>query len=169
MTSGTPHDGDAHTGEPVRQVDGGPRLRASDADREATVSDLRDAVARGLLDHDEGGERMAAAFAARFRDELPLLTADLPPSAAAGAAAAPGWRSVGSTAVAQLRSDARATLAAGPRSRRFVLTVLVAVLLMVMLVAVGYLTLHGLLDGGHQLDGPGFEGRGFDGPGFQGP
>jgi hypothetical protein len=161
MTSGTTHDGDAHTGEPVRQDDAGPRLRASDADRAATVSDLRDAVARGLLDHDEGGERMAAAFAVRFRDELPPLTVDLPPSAAAGAGPAPGWRSVGSTAVAQLRSDVQATVAAGPRSRRFVLTVLLALLLLAMLVTLGSLAVHGLFDGlfdgGHQPGGPGFD------------
>ena len=158
MTPGTTHDGDTHTGGPVR-ADGGPRLRASDADRAATVAALRDAVAAGLLDHDEGGERMAAAFAARFRDELPALTADLPPSAPAGRlpVTGPGWRSLGSTAVAQLRSDVTAAVAAGPRSRRFLLTLLVAVVLVGLLVALGGLALHGLLDGGH----PGHE---FGGP-----
>jgi hypothetical protein len=149
MTSGTTHDDGTHTGGPLHSGDGAPRLRASDADRTATVGVLRDAVAAGLLDHDEGGERMAAAFAARFRDELPPLTADLPRSATATSAPAPGWRSLGSTAVVQLRSDVQATLAAGPRSRRFLLTLLIAVVVLGVLVALGSLALHGLLDGGH--------------------
>ena len=42
------------------------RVRASDADRLATVERLQDAVARGLLTPDEGSERMADAFAAVF-------------------------------------------------------------------------------------------------------
>jgi len=53
-------------------------MRASDADREATVVLLQDAVARGLLTPDEGSERMAAAFGAVYRADLPSLTADLP-------------------------------------------------------------------------------------------
>ena len=32
------------------------------------------------LTHEEGGERMTAAWAARFREDLPVLTADLPPA-----------------------------------------------------------------------------------------
>jgi hypothetical protein len=163
MTTGTTHDGDRHSGEPVRPA-GAPRLRASDAERAATVEMLRDAVARGLLDHDEGGERMAAAFAVRFRDELPLLTADLP-SAPAATAPAPGWRALGSAAVTQVRADVLATVAAGPRSRRFVLTVLVALLVLGLLVALGSLAVHGLFEGGS--DGPfdgGFQPRGFRRP-----
>ena len=39
-------------------------LRASDADRQATVTRLQDAVARGQLTHDEGSERMALAYGA---------------------------------------------------------------------------------------------------------
>ena len=113
----------------------------------------------GLLDQDEGGARMAAAFAARFRDELPALTADLAPSAPTGRAPAtgPGWRSLGSSAVVQLRSDVTAAVAAGPRSRRSLLTLLVAVVLVGLLLALGSLALHGLLDGGHpgrELGGP---------------
>jgi hypothetical protein len=151
MTSGTTQQPDPPAGGPVRRDDGAPRLRASDDERAATVNVLRDAVARGLLDHDEGGERMAAAFAVRFRDELPRLTADLPPAPAA-TAPAPGWRAVGSAAVTQLRADVLATVAAGPRSRRFVLTVLVALLLLGLLVALGSLAVHGLVEGGS--DGP---------------
>jgi Domain of unknown function (DUF1707) len=161
MTSGTQQP-DVPANGPVRRDDGAPRLRASDAERAATVEVLRDAVARGLLDHDEGGARMAAAFAVRFRDELPPLTADLPAAPADAAPPAPGWRSVGSAALAQLRADVRATVAAGPRSRRFVLTVLLVLLVLGLLLALGGLAVHGLLDGGS--DG------GFgDGPWQNGP
>jgi hypothetical protein len=69
LTSGTTQDQDPRTG---------PRLRASDAERLATVELLEDAVARGLLTPEEGSDRMATAFAARHRDELPAVTADLP-------------------------------------------------------------------------------------------
>jgi len=147
MTTGTTQDGDRNSGDPVWAA-GAPRLRASDAERAATVAVLRDAVARGLLDHDEGGARMTAAYAARFRDELPALTADLPPGAEPEAAAAAGWRSVGSVAVTQLRSDVQAAVAGGPRSRRFLLTLLVALLLLGVLVALAGLAVHGLFDGG---------------------
>jgi uncharacterized protein DUF1707 len=153
MTSGTTHDGDAHLGDPVR-TDGGPRLRASDAERAATVAVLRDAVAAGLLDHDEGGERMATAFAVRFRDELPALTADLPPAPGLPPMPALGWRAIGSTALVQLRSDVRAAVADGPRSRRFLTALLVAVLLLGLLVALGSLAVHGLFDAGPADPGP---------------
>jgi Domain of unknown function (DUF1707) len=98
-----------------------PRMRASDADREAVVHTLLDALARGLLTLDEGDERVAAAYAARYLDELPRLTADLPP-APATAPAAPGWRSLASliwlqvrTTVAALWRRTRRTVRARPR------------------------------------------------------
>jgi Domain of unknown function (DUF1707) len=143
------------TAEPSAPADGtgsqpGSRLRASDADRTATVDLLQDAVARGLLTHDEGGERMAAALAARFRDELPPLTADLPPAPAPAPAGptARGWGVLGSTLVAQVRHDLRAAAAAGPRSRRFWATALAAVLLVGFLVTIAALAVHGMVDGG---------------------
>jgi hypothetical protein len=150
-TEGTPDRGTS-TEEAVRRPDDGPRIRVSDADRSATVEVLQDAVARGLLTHDEGGERIAAAYAARFREDLAALTADLPPAASPVAATAVGWRHLGSALVAQVRHDARATVTAGPRSRRLVLTVLVAVLLLCILVALGGLAIHGLFDGGFEHD-----------------
>jgi hypothetical protein len=75
------------------QSEPGPRVRASDADRESVVRTLHDAVVRGLLTMEEGEERLAATYAVRFLDELPPLTADLPP-APAPAAVAPGWRAL---------------------------------------------------------------------------
>ena len=80
-----------------------PRLRASDADREAVVQALLDAIARGLLTLQEGDERVTAAYAARFQDELPGLTADLPPTPAS-APVAPGWRALALLAWLQLRT-----------------------------------------------------------------
>ena len=52
--------------------------RASDAEREAVVGRLRDAAGEGRLTVEELAERIDAAYAARTRDELDPLTADLP-------------------------------------------------------------------------------------------
>jgi hypothetical protein len=54
------------------------RVRASDPEREQVVSVLRDAMGEGRLTMSEGEERIAAAYATTYRDELPGLTADLP-------------------------------------------------------------------------------------------
>lgn len=55
-----------------------PGLRASDADREAVATRLREATSTGHLTIDEADERQAAAYAAVTREELVPLTADLP-------------------------------------------------------------------------------------------
>ena len=54
------------------------RLRASDAERERAVEQLRGHFEAGRLDPEEFNERMESALAARYRDELPGLLADLP-------------------------------------------------------------------------------------------
>ena len=151
MTSGTTQDQDPRTG---------PRLRASDAERRATVEVLQDAVARGLLTPEEGSDRMATAFAARHRDELPSLTADLPARTPAVPAPAAGWRALAAALVVQLRQEVTATLAAGVRSRRALVTAAVGLVLAAVLVS---LVVHGLWDGG---PGDGFR-DGF-GDGFHG-
>jgi len=53
-------------------------IRASDGDREAVVTILRDAYAAGRLTLPEFDERTTAAFAGRTWGELRELTADLP-------------------------------------------------------------------------------------------
>jgi len=53
-------------------------IRASDAEREQVTRMLQQAVAEGRLTPEEAGERLAAASAARFRDELGRLVEDLP-------------------------------------------------------------------------------------------
>jgi hypothetical protein len=60
----------------------GAPLRASNDDRQATVARLQDAVEAGLLDVTEFDERVRAVYAARLRDELARLLADLPEPAA---------------------------------------------------------------------------------------
>ncbi|WP_198347946.1 DUF1707 domain-containing protein [Plantactinospora sp. KBS50] len=56
----------------------GPRLRASDAERERLADLLRTAMAEGRLTLAEGEERLATAYALVYRDELRPLVADLP-------------------------------------------------------------------------------------------
>jgi hypothetical protein len=53
-------------------------VRASDAEREEFASKIREAVGEGRLSLDEGDQRLAKIYAARFREELPLLIRDLP-------------------------------------------------------------------------------------------
>jgi hypothetical protein len=138
-----------------------PSLRASDVDRLATVRVLQDAVGRGLLTPDEGGDRMAAAFSAVHVDELAPLTADLP----AGRAVAPGWRPLAMMAVEQVRTSLHA-----PSSRRLAQARVVLALLVVitLLVLIGWLVAELFFDGGGDFDGDGFRGGGFDGDGFDG-
>ena len=84
--SGTTGDGEPGAG-----------IRASDAERDATVERLSAASGEGRLTLDEFSQRMDRATSARTRAELDALVADLPaPSPAAGtavAAAAPGGTS----------------------------------------------------------------------------
>jgi hypothetical protein len=56
------------------------RVRASDAEREQVADRLRAAMEEGRLTLDEGGQRLAAAYAVTYRDELSELIADLPPA-----------------------------------------------------------------------------------------
>jgi hypothetical protein len=127
--------------------------RASDADREAVVRTLHDAVARGLLTLEEGDERLAAAYAARFLHELPPLTADLPP-APAPAPTAPGWRAVLTAMVLELRS-----MLSGPSGSGTTLSkrrLAAAVVLAVAVLAIGAMTVGDLFEhGGRVEDFPG--------------
>ena len=59
-------------------------VRASDAEREATIEQLRVAAAEGRLTFEELADRIEAAGTARTRQELAPLTADLPAGAGAG-------------------------------------------------------------------------------------
>ncbi|NMO88530.1 DUF1707 domain-containing protein [Actinomycetospora sp. TBRC 11914] len=67
--------------------------RASDAEREAVVVRLHAAVGEGRLTADEAGDRMAAVYAARYREELAAPVADLPGTGAA-ASGPPSWEAL---------------------------------------------------------------------------
>ncbi len=54
------------------------RVRTSDQEREQIAEILRAAMSEGRLDLTEGEERLTATYAAKYRDELRPLTADLP-------------------------------------------------------------------------------------------
>jgi Domain of unknown function (DUF1707) len=59
------------------------RLRAGHADREQVIEALKDAFVQGRLTRDELDVRTGGALAARTRDELAALTADIPGDPAA--------------------------------------------------------------------------------------
>jgi hypothetical protein len=118
-------------------------MRASDADRLATVTQLQDAVARGLLTPDEGSARMADAFAAVHVDDLAPLTEDLPPAPAARTA--PGWRSLGTLAAEQVRASLTTAATGRLRAARVAVVLLVASLVLVL---AGALSGMALSDGG---------------------
>ena len=120
-----------------------PRMRASDADRLATVKQLQDAVARGLLMPDEGSERMADAFAAVHLTDLDPLTEDLPP--APPERTAPGWRSLGVLAVEQVRTSLTTAATGRLNAARVAVVLLVASLFLVL---VGALSGVALSDSG---------------------
>jgi hypothetical protein len=64
------------TRSPVTKQD--PGLRASDAERDETVTRLRTHAATGRLDVDELEQRISAAYAAGTHGELAALERDLP-------------------------------------------------------------------------------------------
>jgi hypothetical protein len=89
---------------PSQADPGGDAIRASDAEREATMDALRDAAAEGRLTFEELADRIDAAASATTRGELDRLTRDLPadvfPARVARAApAAPSGASVSTPAV----------------------------------------------------------------------
>ena len=155
-------DGRPAEGRPAEgaAVDGhGAGLRASDAERHAVVAQLQDAVARGLLTTDEGSERMAAAYDARYLSELPQLTADLPapPVPLATMPTAPGWRALLAMVWVQLRTLVAGS-ATGKPSRRRLAAVGGIGLAIVVLLVLGAGALHGVFDGPHG-HADGFAGR----------
>ena len=110
-------------------------VRASDAEREAVVARLHAALGEGRLDLAETEERVAAAYAARYRHELPATLADLPDADTAPGAtprSATAARVVAALGVllTELLTDAR-TVASGAttRQRRLAVVALVVWLL----------------------------------------
>lgn len=127
------------TGEPSGTASSAQRrVRAADADRHRVVHRLQEAVGLGQLGLDEGSDRMARAWASRYLDELPELTADLPaPAPAAPAVAvAPGWRALAALALLQLRTTLGGTAGQGSRAvkARLAVAAVAALLLVGLLV-----------------------------------
>lgn len=114
-----------------RPTEAGPALRASDAERTATADRLHEALGAGRLDLAETDERVAAAYAARYRHELPALLADLP-DAETTSGRPPTWAGLWALAVWRVRAvvlaDARGAAHPTPPQLRTaaVLTVLAA-------------------------------------------
>jgi hypothetical protein len=129
--------------------------RASDADREAVVRTLHEAVVRGLLTMEECDERVAAAYAARFLHELPPLSADLPPTAPP-APVAPGWRALVVLAWLQLRTALAGISWRGVRNRPRLAIAMVAVLAVLFM---GAATVGELIGGGPEPHHMEFQGR----------
>jgi hypothetical protein len=142
----SPNPGDVGRSEPSYEPT--QPLRASDADREAVVRALHDAVGRGQLTVEEGDERVGAAYATRFVRDLRSLTADLYP--APTAPVAPGWRALAAVALLQLRTSLatiswRSTVASKRR-------LAVAVLLVLTVIALGVMTFEDLFEHGDDFD-----------------
>ncbi len=99
--------------------DTGPdNLRASDAERDEVLAELRDNFAAGRLSHDTFGHRMEAALGARFRGELGTLRTDLPRPRRLGAAAvAAARRALAATDRWLRRYPAPLTLPTGTQGR----------------------------------------------------
>ena len=93
-------------------------LRASDADREQFVEQLRQHHAEGRLTLEELTERTGRAYAARTLGDLDALATDLPPAHAIGPAAAARRRRRASRAPPGLPPRRRPPALGGPRPRR---------------------------------------------------
>jgi hypothetical protein len=92
-------------------------LRASDAERTATVERLHQALGAGRLDLAETEERVTAAYAARHRHELTALLTDLPASDAT-TGPAPSWTALWALAVWRVRAFLAGTAVESPTSRQ---------------------------------------------------
>lgn len=66
------------------------QMRVSDAEREATATELREHYAAGRLTLEELNERLDKAFAAKTRADLNALMADLPSTRMGGTGNGPG-------------------------------------------------------------------------------
>jgi hypothetical protein len=110
-------------------------MKASDADRDAVLSDLSEHFQAGRLDAGEFEDRSGRALAARTWGELRDLLQDLPVGLRVPATATPGappWRPLGRTAlvlIALLAGIAVAVLAGPAHARWGVLWLLFPILL----------------------------------------
>ena len=83
------------------------RVRASDADRYAVVSQLRERYAEGRLTHDTLDHRLEAALQARYQDDLEDVIADLPARRRLSSTAQAYWHRGWSTLAAMMAGGSR--------------------------------------------------------------
>jgi hypothetical protein len=83
------------------------RVRASDADRDAVVSQLRERYAEGRLTHDTLDHRLEAALQARYQDDLEDVIADLPARRRLSSIAQAYWHRGWSTLAAMMAGGSR--------------------------------------------------------------
>lgn len=115
-------------------------LRASDAEREAAVARLHHALGEGRLDLAETDGRVAAAYGAVFRDDLPPLLADIP-AAESTATGVPNWTAIWTSIVWRARATVWGTerAATPPDPRRLRLAAVIAALALVWMVGCAFL------------------------------
>jgi DUF1707 SHOCT-like domain len=111
------------TAEPTPPAACGP-IRISQAEREATVARLHQALQEGRLELSEVEQRTTAAYASRHQSDLAMLLADLPPETPSG------WRQVGRAVIAQTWTSTAQLRGGGPtqpsrRQQRAVAAVLI--------------------------------------------
>jgi hypothetical protein len=100
---------------PLRAAPASP-VRASDAERAEIVARLHHALGEGRLDLAETEERVAAAYAASYRDDLSPLLADLPGGRAVPpepGSAPPAWTTLWTSLVWRARTVVFGPAAAG--------------------------------------------------------
>jgi len=105
MVSPTPTPPAPITALPVAEP--ATEVRTSDGERQQVVDRIHHAVGEGRLDLDEAEARVAAAYAARYRSDLPPLLADLPAVATDGPVVggiAPAWTAVWTSIVWRART-----------------------------------------------------------------
>jgi len=127
-------------------------MRVGDAEREATVNELREHFASGRLTQEEFNERMDEAFTAKTRGDLKVVMRDLPSVRPVVAAAGSGYDSgssgTGSSGAGWSGAGWSGAGSSGARPRVGVLGAVMTVLLPVIL-------LFSVLDFGLGLGGPG--------------
>jgi hypothetical protein len=82
----------AERSHPLRDGWRADRVRASDADRDDAISQLRERYAEGRLTHDTLSHRLEAALQARYQDDLARVLADLPSRRRLGATLQAYWQ-----------------------------------------------------------------------------
>ena len=102
----------AHATVPGPVAAAEPRVRVSDAERADTVARLQHALVEGRLDLAETDERVTAAFAARYGDDLQTLLTDLPPQVPTPDGA-PSWAAIWASVVWRARIVVLGAEAAG--------------------------------------------------------